>query len=226
MLARAIRLAALLVFLVLPAFADAVMAADPGEHAPAPADDFEGTAVKRAEILANDTRLGACHDLLDDLYQWGVLDLVATGIAFGLINNTTRSARRAAAAGNHRLGRAHADFVIGFCTATMHIHMANRDGARDRPDLSAQNAAIGPVLQSRITRLQSRAALTPDHCRAHMRKLKDANVIDQVAEVMLGSELDNAIRRRASVTLRQDSSQGFDHGLCAAVLNALMGALR
>jgi hypothetical protein len=221
MLGPVIYLAALLAFLSVPAF---VMAADAGQHAAAPGDDLERTATRRAEILANYPRLGACHDLLDDLYQWGVLDLVATGIAFGLINNTSRNARRAEAIGNHRLARESAEFVIGFCTATMHIHMANRDGAKDVPRVVVPGHVTSSALQRRIARLQSPDAFDPDRCRAHIGKLEDADVIDDVADVMLRLALEDAIEQGAFGTPGQDPGQGFGHGLCAAVLNAVMGA--
>ena len=223
MLAPAIGLAALLAFLPMPTSADGVMDADAGRQAPVQGDDLETAAAMRAEVLASYTRLGACHDLLNDLYRWGVLDLVATGIAFGLINNTTGMARRAEAVGNHRLRREHADFVIGFCTAIMHVHMASRDRARDLPDLFVHNDAIGPILGSRIARLQAPDGFDPERCRAHIGKLEDADVIDEVADVMLRRELDNAIEQGTFGTPGQDSGQGFGHGLCSAVLNAVMG---
>ena len=224
--APAVRLAALLAFLAIPAFADAVTAADAGQHAPSPIDDFQRTAAERAGILEGTdyTRLGTCQGLVRDLYRWGVLDNLATGIAFGLINNTTTIARRAEAIGNHRLQRGSAEFVIGFCTATVHVHLANRDGAKNLPAVVVPSHVIGPVLQSRVARLQSPDAFDPDRCRAHIRELEGAEVIDEVAAVMLLSELDDAIEQGTFGTRSQDSGQGFGHGLCAVVLNALMGA--
>ena len=253
MLAHAIGLAALLGSLSMPALADAVREAECGRatahatcrgfdalpspdggqpelsaQAPAQADDLERAAAKRAEILAGTdyTRLGTCQGLVRDLYRWGVLDNLGTGIALGLINNTTRIARRAKASGNQRLQRGSADFVVGFCTATMHVHMANRDGAKDVPGVVVPNQAVSAVLQSRTARLQSRDTSNPDRCRTHMGKLKDADVIDEVADVMLRLELDNAIEQGTSGTPRQDPGQSFGNGLCSAVLNAVMGALR
>jgi hypothetical protein len=226
MLANAIRLAALLALLSIPAFADVVMGAAAGQHAPAPAANLERTAAERAEILAGTdyTWLGTCQGLVRDLSRWGVLDNLATGIAFGLINNTSRIARRAEAIGNHRLQRGSAEFVIGLCTATMHIHMANRDGAKDVPRVVVPGHVTSSALQRRIARLQSPDAFDPDRCRAHIGKLEDADVIDDVADVMLRLALEDAIEQGAFGTPGQDPGQGFGHGLCAAVLNAVMGA--
>ena len=59
-----------------------------------------------------------------------------------------------------------------------------------------------------------------------MGKLRDANVIDEVADVMLHFELDNANKQGTSGLPRQDTSQGFVYGLCSAVLNAMMGTVQ
>jgi hypothetical protein len=198
---------------------------------PAHADDFERTAAKRAEILAstNYTRLGTCHVLVRVLYEWGVVDQIATGIALGLTDSMTRMVKQAEAIGNHELRRGSAGFLIGFCTATMHIHMANRDGAERVPTGSAQIDASSPVFQGRTARLQNQDTFNPDYCRGHIGKLRDANAIDEVADVMLRSALDKAIERGAagtSDTPRQDIAQGFGYGLCSAVLNAVMGAVK
>ena len=197
-------------------------------QAPDQADDFERTAAKRAEFLAGTdyARLGTCQGLVRDLHRWGVVDNLATGIAFGLINNTSRIARRAEAIGNHRLARESAEFVIGFCTATMHVHMANPDGAKDVLSVVVPSQAVSAVLQSRIARLQGQDTLDPDRCRGQMGKLRDAEVIDEVAEVMLRRELDDAIEEGTVGAPGQEPGGGFGHGLCSAVLNAVMGALR
>ena len=51
-------------------------------------------------------------------------------------------------------------------------------------------------------------------------------MIDEVADVMLHFELDNAIEQGTSGMPRQDTSQGFAYGLCSAVLNAMMGPIQ
>ena len=102
--------------------------------------------------------------------------------------------------------------------------MANRDCAKALPGVVVPNDVIGPVLQSRATRLQNQSTFEPDGCRDHMGKLKDADVIDEVADAMLRRELDDAIEQGAFGTPSRDPGQGFGHGLCAAVLNAVMGA--
>ena len=132
MFAHAVGLAALLAFLPMPAFAEAVIGAAAGQQAAGRTDDHERIAAERAGILAgaNATRLETCRDLVRDLYRWGVLDNLATGIAFGLINNTTRIARRAEVGGDDRLRRGSADFVIGSaprpCTSTWRIETARK----------------------------------------------------------------------------------------------------
>ena len=142
------------------------LASTPAGHAV----DFEETVAARAEILKsrNHTRLGACQDLMRDLYEWGVLDQVATEIAFGVTDNMTKTVKQAEATGNHQLRRGSAGFLIGFCTAIMHIHMANRNGAESLPNLPPQTKASGPDFQSRTARLQNHDTFNPDYCRGDM----------------------------------------------------------
>jgi hypothetical protein len=193
---------------------------------PGHADEFEESVAKRAEVLANTnyTRLGTCQDLMRDLYEWGVLDEVATGIALGVTDKMAKMVKHAEAAGNDQLRRGSAGFLIGFCTAIVHIHMANLDHAESVPD-SSRNVT-GPVLQSRAARLQRKDTFDPDYCRGHIRKLRDVKVIDEAADVMLLLELNNAIEQGTSGTPREDTSQGFGYGLCSAVLNAMMSAVQ
>jgi len=193
------------------------------------ADEFEEVVTERTRLLESTdyTRLGTCQDLMREIYRWGILDQTATGIAFGVTENMAKMVKRAEAIENHQLRRGSAGFLIGFCTAIMHIHMANRDGAETLTDLPEEIHVRGPVLQARTARLQDEDTFNTDYCRGHMGKLRDANVIDEAAHVMLHSKLDNAIQRQGvSGTPRQDISQGFVYGLCSAVLNAMMGAVR